>query len=163
MEYDPEKITYEELLDVFWSSHAPLYASYSQQYASIIFYHDEEQRRLALASLGREELRIGGKVYTQVKPFTTFTMAEEYHQKYFLRSTPELYKEMSAIYPDFRDLINSTAAARINGYLGGNGSLDKLQKQISTFGLSDFGEKDLLDTGAQILEATSSNFCPITE
>jgi peptide-methionine (S)-S-oxide reductase len=48
IEYDPEQISYEELLDIFWSAHNPTARPWSRQYASFVFYHDETQRELAL-------------------------------------------------------------------------------------------------------------------
>jgi peptide-methionine (S)-S-oxide reductase len=119
MDHDPSLISYEELLDVFWANHGPQYPPFSRQYASIIFYHTEEQRRLAEASKAREEARLGKKVYTEIKPAGTFTWAEDYHQKYYLQSSSGLMRELRAKYPDFRDLVNSTEAARANGYAGG--------------------------------------------
>lgn len=119
MDYDPAVISYAELLDMFWANHGPQYRSYSQQYASVIFYHTEEQRQLAEASKAREEARLGKKVYTEIKPAGTFWWAEDYHQKYYLQSSSGLSRELRAKYPDFKDFVNSTEAARANGYAGG--------------------------------------------
>jgi len=87
--YDPTKVTYEELLDVFWDSHHPSAEPYSRQYMSIVFYHNEEQRRLAIESKECEESRSGLSVITEIIPFSEFYLAEDYHQKYYLRQEAE--------------------------------------------------------------------------
>ena len=119
MDYDPAVISYADLLDMFWANHSPQSRPYSQQYASIIFYHNEEQRRLAEETKAREEARLGKRVLTEIKAAGTFWWAEDYHQKYYLQSSSGLMRELRAKYPDFRDLVNSTEAARANGYSGG--------------------------------------------
>ena len=87
--YDPSKITYEQLLDFFWRHVDPTdpggqFVDRGPQYRSIIFYHDEEQRRLAEKS--KEALDRSGRfnkpVVTEIMKFTKFYEAEEYHQDY---------------------------------------------------------------------------------
>ena len=80
IEYDPSRISYQELLDVFWGGHNPTQPAWSRQYASIVFYHDEEQKRLAEAS--KLELMESG-VFD--KPIVTFI------------DTPGAYPGMHAI------------------------------------------------------------------
>jgi peptide-methionine (S)-S-oxide reductase len=145
IDYDPTQISYQELLDVFWSSHSPTARPWSQQYASIIFYHNQEQKRLAEASLEREAAGLGNEIYTQIMPFEQFTLAETYHQKYRLQQDPALLREFRALYPQDEDLINSTAAARVNGYLGGYGTLATLQDDLEDLGLSPETQEKLLE------------------
>jgi methionine-S-sulfoxide reductase len=148
IDYDPARISYEELLDVFLDSHSPATRAWSQQYASIIFYHSEEQKRLATETRDREEARQGGPIYTEIVPFSKFHMAEDYHQKYRLRQVPELMEEVQAIYADDSDFVNSTAAARLNGYIGGNGTSATLQSELDLLGLSADGSQRLLEVAA---------------
>lgn len=145
IDYDPTQISYEELLDVFWNSHSPTVRPFSRQYAAIIFYHDEEQRRLAEASLEREAARHGVPIFTQLVPSSEFYLAESYHQKYRLQQEPDLLQEFRAIYPDDEDFVNSTAAARVNGYLSGHGTLAALETEIDGLGLSPAAREKLLD------------------
>ncbi|MFW6114883.1 MAG: hypothetical protein ACOC6E_01150 [Thermodesulfobacteriota bacterium] len=72
-------------------------------------------------------------------------MAETYHQKYLLQREPLLIREFELMYSLPADLINSTAAARVNGYLGGYGTYKDLQLEINTFGLSDSARTRLLN------------------
>jgi len=90
--FDPEKLSFAELLDVFWSSHDPTTVDrqgpdVGSQYRSAIFFHDAEQERIAKASI--DEVNKSGvlrrKIVTQVVPAEKFYPAEEYHQKYFER------------------------------------------------------------------------------
>jgi peptide-methionine (S)-S-oxide reductase len=161
IDYDPAQVTYEELLEVFWESHSPRSPSFSRQYAAIIFYHDEEQRQAALERKEREQAAGSGQVWTEIVPVSTFYLAEDYHQKYQLRRVRELEDEFRAIYPDPADLINSTAAARINGYLGGNGTLEQLQAEIDSYGLSLQARQELLDVMARRWGEAVYQACPL--
>lgn len=87
--YDPGKISFEDLLNVFWGMHDPTQrnrqgADIGSQYRSAIFTHDDEQ--LAAAMRSRDELqasgRLSGPIATEIRPAETFWRAEEYHQRY---------------------------------------------------------------------------------
>jgi len=89
VEFDPSQVTYDELLDVFWSNHNPTTLNrqgpdVGTQYRSVIFYHSPEQREEAIAS--KENIEKSGRfkrpVVTQIEPAPTFWRAEEYHQRY---------------------------------------------------------------------------------
>ncbi|WP_299290729.1 peptide-methionine (S)-S-oxide reductase MsrA [Nitrosopumilus sp.] len=90
VEFDPEEISFEELLDVFWNNHNPTTLNRQGpdvgiQYRSAIFYHDEKQKEIAEKS--KQSLSESGRfdipVVTEIVPAPTFYDAEEYHQKYF--------------------------------------------------------------------------------
>ena len=96
--YDPSRVSYKALLDFFWRHIDPTdtggqFVDRGQQYRSVIFYHDEEQRQLAEKS--KAELNHSGKfsrpIVTEIKPFTVFYPAEEYHQGYS-KKNPIRYK-----------------------------------------------------------------------
>jgi peptide-methionine (S)-S-oxide reductase len=96
--YDPAVISYAKLLDVFWHNVDPTvkdrqFCDSGSQYRSAIFYHDEEQKRLAEASKKtlEQSKRFPGPIYTEIVPATTFYPAEEYHQKYYQKN-PVRYK-----------------------------------------------------------------------
>ena len=142
--YDPEKISYNELLDFFWDSHNPIYETFSRQYMSIVLFHDEEQRKLAIESRNIEEDKLGREVITEIMPFSKFYPAEDYHQKYYLRREPLLMDEYRIIYPDIDDFVSSTAVARVNGYAGGYGNITS-ETKIENLGLSEEGRKRILE------------------
>jgi len=112
---------------------------------SIIFFHNDEQKRLATVSKDFQATRRKGRIFTEISPLTEFYLAEDYHQKYRLRSERDLMREFSAMYPEEEDFVNSTAAARINGYLDGHGTLEGLLKELPSFGLSQAAGKKLIE------------------
>lgn len=145
IDFDSEKITYEKLLNIFWASHDPTSRPWSRQYKAVIFYHDEEQRNLAVATKDRLEEKIGARIHTEILSYTEFYQAEPYHQKYRLRSARDIMAEFNAMYPLDDDVVNSTAAARVNGYLGGYGSLEGVKSEIAELGLSPDASRRLLE------------------
>jgi peptide-methionine (S)-S-oxide reductase len=87
--FDPEQVSYEELLDVFWRKHNPRSRNrqgldVGSQYRSAIFFHSPEQEAAARASKDtlQAELRWPRKIVTQIEPADTFWEAEDYHQQY---------------------------------------------------------------------------------
>jgi len=124
---------------VFWAAHNPGAPSFSRQYRSAIFFHDDEQRRLAEATKNRRQEK--GRIYTDIEPLSKFYRAEDYHQKYHLRSVGLLMEELKARYPQERQFVDSTAAARLNGYVGGYGTLEQLEVELKSFGLSEQAEQ----------------------
>jgi hypothetical protein len=110
-----------------------------------VFYRNEQQRKQAIASKVELEDKIGSIVRTEIVPIRSFTIAEDYHQKFTLKGHKDFKTEMMRIYPRHQDLVDSTAAARLNGYLGGHGSRDQLSKEIGSLGLSAEAEKVLVE------------------
>ena len=82
-------------------------------------------------------------------PYTGFTRAEDYHQKYSLRNDAALMREFHALYPDEQEFADSTAAARVNGYLGGWGSSEQFQSELPDLGLSEASSQRLLKSLAR--------------
>jgi len=144
IEYDPTRVSYQNLLDIFWANHSPGDRSFSRQYASFIFYHNEEQRKAAVASRDRMVEKMRRPVYTEIVPASTFYPAEAYHQKYALRSQMELMKEFRSMYPADHEFVASTAAARVNGYVGGEGTTAELEAELDSLGLAEAGRRILL-------------------
>lgn len=145
VEYDPALISYQELLDAFWDGHNPTGPHFSRQYASIVLYHDETQRRLATEAKARESERRQSEIFTEIVPADEFYLAEGYHQKYYLQQYSDLVREFRTTYPDEQDFVSSTAVARANGYAAGYGTCEGLQAEIDRFGLSPRGDEELLD------------------
>ena len=102
-----------------------------------MFVHDAGQRRLAEETARAIEARSGRPVTTAILPFTGFTLAEDYHQKYRMRRLELVEREMEAHYPELPDLVRSTAATRINAFAGGYGTAAELETLAAGLGLSD--------------------------
>lgn len=92
VKYDPAKVSYDQLLDVFWSNHDPTTLNrqgpdWGKQYRSAIFFHTPEQEREARAS--KDKMQASGRfrrpIVTEITPASTFYPAEEYHQKYLAK------------------------------------------------------------------------------
>ena len=92
IEFDPDVVSYEKLLDVFWSIHDPTTLNrqgpdVGSQYRSIIAFHTQEQE--AIARKSKEDLQKSSKfknaIVTEIVPASTFYKAEEYHQKYYVK------------------------------------------------------------------------------
>jgi peptide methionine sulfoxide reductase MsrA len=145
IDFDPAVLSYVRLLDIFWATENSCAGSDSRQYMSAVFFHDETQKRLAHEKRAREAKAGSGQASIAILSLTRFYVAEDYHQKYFLRQNGELMQEFRAMYPNARDFLNSTAVARVNGYLGGSGSETALRKDLPKMGLTP-------EAGGRLLE-----------
>lgn len=87
VEYNPSKVPYERLLEVFWKNHDPTQLNrqgpdIGTQYRSAIFYHKGGQKKTALKSKENEQKKHKNKIVTEIAPASAFYKAEEYHQQY---------------------------------------------------------------------------------
>ncbi len=85
--FDPEVISYRDLLEIFWDNHNPMTLNYQgpdhgTQYRSAIFFHSPEQEADARASLAAAQARFPRPIVTEITPAPTFWPAEDYHQQY---------------------------------------------------------------------------------
>ena len=96
VDYDPQEVSYEELLKIFWNNHNPTTLNrqgpdVGKQYRSAVFFHTPEQRKAAiemkekLNPIAREKFQ--SDIVTEIKPASDFYRAEEYHQQYFSKSS----------------------------------------------------------------------------
>ena len=160
VEFDPTMVSYKKLLDVFWGSHDPEYNAYSRQYRNAIFTLTEKQQQEAESSLKEMKEVARNAIFTVVEPAREFYVAEDYHQKYLLRKVGRILQEFQAIYPDSQRLIASTAATRINGYLGCNGKREVLEKELPQFGLSRQMQELLVEHVSANCQEFSGLTCP---
>lgn len=86
IDYDPQTISYDELLAEFWLAHDPVRPARSRQYASIVFYSNEQERVAAEESKLRLEASRGLRLHTDIVPLERFYLAEEYHQHYYAKN-----------------------------------------------------------------------------
>ena len=96
LDYDPQEVSYEELLKIFWNNHNPTTLNrqgpdVGKQYRSAVFFHTPEQKKVAiemkekLNPIAREKFQ--SDIVTEIKPASDFYRAEEYHQQYFAKSS----------------------------------------------------------------------------
>ena len=108
-----------------------------------IFTNNDGQKRIAMDSLAKQRLSLG-KVQTQVLAKTTFTLAEDYHQKYYLRNDAALMKELAKFHFSEEEFVNSTAVARLSAYVGGHGDASTLERDLPGLGLGTDAGRALL-------------------
>ena len=94
--FDPEVVTYEQLLEVFFAMHDPTQVNrqgpdMGDQYRSGIYTHSPEQERAAMAVRDRAQARFDRPIATEILPATTFYPAEDYHQRYYAKTGHEPY------------------------------------------------------------------------
>lgn len=124
VEFNPQIIRYEQLLDVFWSSHDPTQVfgqgpDVGDQYRSAIFFQGPEQENLALLSKAREEAKlVDGRLTTEIKPAGIFFPAELEHQKFELRRNSQLMQLLGSA-GIVEELTWSHLGTRLNAYAGG--------------------------------------------
>lgn len=144
VDFDPSRIGYGELLDLFWRSHDPTRPGWSTQYRAAVWFADDAQREIAAAGGQRAARERGAELATAIEPLRRFYRAEDYHQKYGLRHERVIADELLLRYGEDRAMVDSTAAARINGYLGGYGRRAQLEALAPKLGLTAASQSRLL-------------------
>lgn len=123
--FDPKIISYDKLLDVFWATHNPTTRNQQgndmgTQYRSVIFYHNDEQKKLAVESKERLEKseKYKDPIVTEIIAFTNFYPAEGYHQNYYDRNQEYPYcqfvidPKIKKLYKDFKEDIKEEYATK---------------------------------------------------
>ena len=144
VDFDPAVVAYEDLVDLALTSHDPFRPAFKTQYASLILAHDQVQLATGKAAAERFELARGRKLATRIEPLKRFYLAEDYHQKWYLRNDRTLMADFRAMFADDEAFRESTAAARANGYLAGDGSRLALEREIDLLGLGAASRERLL-------------------
>jgi len=112
VEYEPSVINYDQLLEIFWEAHDPTTmnrqgADEGTQYRSVIFYHNEAQKKAAEAAKKLAASHFASPIVTEIVPLTTFYPAEDYHQDYF-RKNPHAPYCAHVISPKLQKLEKKT-------------------------------------------------------
>lgn len=131
LDFDPARISYADLLREVWANRRGSHSYGRHQYMEAVFAADAAQEQAARA------LGITAPIITGAP----FYRAEDYHQKYHLRHDATLVRELADLTP--RAFVDSTVAARLNGYVAGRGSAARLREEIAGFGLSRAGSAHL--------------------
>lgn len=153
IDYNPEVISYDDLLTLFWSAHRCDQINFSKQYMNAIFYHNEEQKKAAekaRTTAAKAQRVAADDVQTSILPVGDFTYAENYHQKYYLGKFDEVRDFLTKQYPDAKSLADSTVATRLNAFLNSGMKKDwkVFLKELPEYGLPteiEFALKDLAE------------------
>jgi len=119
IKYDPNIISYDQLLDIFWTIHDPTTLNYQgadigNQYRSIILYENNEQREIAIKSKAKAQRLWQDPIVTEIIPLTEFWKAEDYHQNFFVNHPELAYcqliinPKLTKLRKSFNELINTT-------------------------------------------------------
>ena len=157
IDYDPEVISYRELVEIFFDSHNPYAQFYSRQYASLILYNNSEQQQIAEAVKEELEDESGREIKTEIIELNRFYLAEDYHQKFRLQQQVafcEHYLDQMTM----EEFINSPAVTKVSGYITGNGERDNIIQNIGELGLSTELQERLLEKNS-IDPAECVTFC----
>uniref|UniRef100_A0A0N5AU00 peptide-methionine (S)-S-oxide reductase n=1 Tax=Syphacia muris TaxID=451379 RepID=A0A0N5AU00_9BILA len=125
VEYDDSLVSFDRILDCFWSHHDPTQKT-SRQYQSTIFYVNDEQRKIAEHSFElMQQKRAPLILSTRIVELDQFYQAEDYHQKYWLRCQPAIFRKLNL---SDEQLVSSTLAAKVNAFLAGYDNFKVLER-----------------------------------
>ena len=148
IDYDPAVLSFEKILEVFWEGHNWARNHPGTQYRNALFFRDDEQKLAAEVSRDKRASELGfdvKRVATHIVPMRTFTIAEGYHQKYYLTRFHDIREFLESHYPSAKELADSTVATRLNAYLGSGMQRDwsQFEKELPEYGLPSEMEEHL--------------------
>ncbi|MGI2327993.1 peptide-methionine (S)-S-oxide reductase MsrA [Planococcus sp. YIM B11945] len=145
VDFDPERLAYADILRIFWQNHYPNRDQYKgRQYISLLRFHSEQQKETIEQVKKDMEAALGEPIETDIAVFTAFTPAEERHQKYYLKRYPKALEQLEAFFPEPSMLVDSTFAARLNGFVKGYGTRDGLKQEITGWPIKDEYRQQLI-------------------
>lgn len=145
LDYDPSIITYQELVQQFFSNHNPNRKPYrDREYISIILFYNEEQREIAEEEKKKQEKMAAMPIQTEISPYKGFTLAEDRQQKWHIKRNKTAMEELKRLYPSEEALLNSTLVARMNGLAKGYGSVRDVENEISRWNIDKVDQNRLL-------------------
>ncbi|MBM7621038.1 peptide-methionine (S)-S-oxide reductase [Bacillus tianshenii] len=132
VDFDPLIIGFEEIVKHFWRSHNPNRGNYKgRQYLSIILFHDAEQKEVIERVKESLEKSLAGKIDTEIASYRGFTLAEERHQKYYLKRYPKAMERLLSYYETHEKFVDGTLVARLNSFVKGYGTLAALKEEMA--------------------------------
>ncbi len=137
LDFDPARLSYGDLLDEIWRNRRGGSSFGRHQYMEAVFSADAAQEQIARERGITAPIIVGARFY----------LAEDYHQKYYLRHDSTLMRELADY--SAQELVDSTVAARLNGYVAGRGSAVRLQEELAGLGLSSAANAHLEHLVAQ--------------
>lgn len=147
IDFDPNVIDYNEILEHFWYNHNPRRHGYGgRQYMSILLYSSEEQKEQALRKKEAFEKSEGMLIETEISPLREFWLAEDYHQKYYLKRWASAAEAVMSLDEEHDDFVNATLAARLNGFVKGFGSIAAIKEEVQEWELPEEEKARLTNT-----------------
>lgn len=151
IDFDPVILRYEDVLRHFWRNHYPNRDQYKgRQYLSLLRCHGDGQLEIAEKVKREMEGELGEPIETDIAEFTSFTLAEERHQKYYLKRYPKTLEQLEGLYREADELLNSTFAARLNGFVKGFRTKDSLLEEIAGWEIGVEAKRVLSDLFRQM-------------
>jgi len=147
LDFDPELLSYAEILRVFWDNHNPLNINdyKGRQYQSMLLYRSQEQK-IAIDRVLEERRESGqGEPATEIHPFTVFYPAEEKHQKYYLKRHPDAVEKLLTLYSSIPDMDGSTLGARLNGLAKGFANRSSIIEEVKDWQLPEFERERIIE------------------
>lgn len=152
IDFDSEMITFEEILEVFWNNHNPFNINdyKGNQYRSLLLYANELQEETIQRVIRTRKALGKGEPATEIAPYSRFYLAEDKHQKYYLKRFPNAIEKLSALFTTQEELNNATLAARLNGLAKGYTNMERIKNEIRQWPTSPSSQKLMLDLISQI-------------
>lgn len=146
MDFDSGIVSLETILNLFWSYHNPgnINDYKGQQYRSLVLFRDPIQHSVIREVMRTSEEQGKGILDTEVAPYTGFYLAEDRHQKYYLKRYPDAIKKLRTFFPTDEELTNATLAARLNGLAKGYTNLEKIINEIRTWQISREEQEEII-------------------
>ncbi|NOV02284.1 peptide-methionine (S)-S-oxide reductase MsrA [Paenibacillus planticolens] len=146
VDFDSVNVKLETILQVFWSAHNPVNINdyKGRQYKSLVLFRDPEQLRIISEVMKSYEEQGNETPDTEVAPFSGFYIAEDRHQKYYLKRFPDAIDKLRPLFPTEEELTNATLAARLNGLSKGYTNMEKIIKEIRTWHLNGEEQEEII-------------------
>ena len=143
VEFDPKTISYKQLLGIFWDSHDECGRVWSSQYKAILWTHGKAQAEVARQSAAAQAKARGKKLTTLVAAAPRFWIAEDYHQKYNARRYGALITVLLGSTHSESEVRESTAIARVNGWISGHGTKEQILSESKALVFSAAAREEL--------------------
>lgn len=141
MDFDPTQISFDEIVRHFWSSHNSNRGNYKgRQYLSIFLYHDDFQKEVLKEVKQEIQETNSPPIGTEMGPLAHFTLAEDRHQKYYLKRYSNATHKLRDYFLTEEAFNNATLVARLNSFVKGYGTLSALKQEIIQWQGEDTGK-----------------------
>jgi peptide-methionine (S)-S-oxide reductase len=146
VDFDSNVIGFEDIVLHFWSSHNPNRGTYKgRQYLSILLFHDAEQKEMIERVKESLENSMENKIDTEISPYQGFTLAEDRHQKYYLKRYPKAMGRLMSYYETHQQMVNATLVARLNSFVKGYGTLAALKEEMTSWNIPGETKEKLVE------------------